>query len=47
MKEVTTRRADGTPPVLSQHEFAALADRVPDSDIYDPEELSVGRFGVE
>ena len=28
--------------MLSQKEFAALADRIPDSDISDPEELSLG-----
>ena len=32
------------PPVLNQKEFAALADKIPDSDIADPEELSLGGF---
>ena len=30
------------PPVLNQKEFAALADKIPESDILDPEELSLG-----
>lgn len=29
------------PPVLNQKEFAALADKIPESDILDPEELSL------
>ena len=41
-EEVRSCQQKETPPVLSQKEFAALADRMPDSDISDPEELSLG-----
>ena len=41
-EEVRSCHEKGIPPVLSQKEFAALADRMPDSDISDPEELSLG-----
>ena len=41
-EEVRSCQEKGVPPVLSQKEFAALADRMPDSDISDPEELSLG-----
>lgn len=41
-EEVRNCQVKETPPVLSQKEFAALADRMPDSDISDPEELSLG-----
>jgi leucine-rich repeat kinase 1 len=40
-EEVRSCQEKGIPPVLSQKEFAALADRMPDSDISDPEELSL------
>ena len=41
-EEVHRCQKRGAPPVLSQKEFAALADHIPDSDISDPEELSLG-----
>ena len=43
-EEVRDCQLKETPPVLNQKEFAALADSIPDSDIIDPEELSVGRL---
>ena len=42
--EVRVCHEKGIPPVLSQTEFASLADRMPDSDISDPEELSLGIY---
>ena len=41
-EEVRVCQEKGIPPVLSQKEFAALTDRMADSDISDPEELSLG-----
>ena len=32
------------PPVLNQKEFTALAERIPKSDICDPEEVSLGVY---
>ena len=40
--EVKICQTKEIPPVLNQKEFAALADFIPDSDISDPEELSLG-----
>lgn len=42
-EEVRTCQEKEIPPVLNQKEFATLADRIPESDISDPEELSLGR----
>lgn len=44
-EEVRSCQQKGIPPVLSQKEFASLTDRIPDSDIADPEELSLGTYG--
>lgn len=44
-EEVQLCREKEIPPVLNQKEFAALADSIPDGDILDPEELSLGRRG--
>lgn len=44
-EEVRSCQQKGIPPVLSQKEFASLTDRIPESDIADPEELSLGTCG--
>ena len=44
-EEVRVCQVKGIPPVLNQKEFAALSDFIPDSDISDPEELSLGEWG--
>jgi len=41
-EEVLKCREKVIPPVLSQKEFAALADTIENNDILDPEELSLG-----
>jgi len=43
-EEVKVCQMKGIPPVLNQKEFAALADLIPESDISDPEELSLGEW---
>ena len=41
-QEVEKCARDQKPPVLNQKEFAALAKSIPNCDIVDPEELSLG-----
>ena len=41
-EEVIQYRTNGQPAILNQKEFAALAQRIPNNDILDLEELSVG-----
>ena len=41
-EEVIKCRENDIPPVLSQKEFAALAEGIENNDILDPEELSLG-----
>ncbi len=45
-EEVKECQQKEIPPVLNQREFAALADKIPESDISDPEELSLGKSCV-
>ena len=42
-EEVKVCQQKEIPPVLNQKEFASLADKIPEGDISDPEELSLGR----
>ena len=41
-EEVLKCTREQRPPVLNQKEFAALAKTIPNSDLLDPEELSLG-----
>lgn len=43
-EEVERCRVKKIPPVLSQKEFAALAASIENNDIFDPEELSLGKY---
>ena len=42
--EVGVYRTNGQPAILNQREFAALANKIPNNDILDLEELSVGEY---
>ena len=42
-EEVAKCRANAQPAILNQREFAALAKKIPNNDILDQEELSVGK----
>ncbi len=46
-EEVLRCREKEIPPVLSQKEFAALAESTENNDILDPEELSLGKCEME
>ena len=41
-EEVARRQQEGLPPVLTQEEFTKLTDRIPENDILDNEDLSLG-----
>lgn len=41
--EVQKCNSEKRPPILNQEAFASLASSIPNSDIVDPEDLSIGR----